>query len=141
MAQQYALPKGNRRLFVKRGGTYRRDSFAHELAMVVKEGPEWVVFTGCAHSGILNMVVTVTKQFPEVPIKAVFGGFHLIGLPVLNTMAGSKGQVRSIGEELLNYPIERVYTGHCTGPKAYRVLKEVMAERLESFPTGSEVVL
>ncbi len=138
---QYALPKGNRRLFVKRGKTFCLDSFEHELIMVQKEGDELVVFTGCAHNGILNMVCAVTRQFPGVPIKAVFGGFHLMGLPKLNTMAGTKTEVRGIGEELLNYPIERVYTGHCTGQKAYRILKGVMAEKLEYFPTGSEVLL
>ena len=137
----YALPKGNQRLFVKRGKTFSLDRFEHELIMVEKEKEELVVFTGCAHSGILNMVAAVTRQFPDVPIKAVFGGFHLIGLPKLNTMAGSKGEVKGIGQELLKYPIERVYTGHCTGKKAYRVLKGVMAEKLEYFQTGSQVVL
>ena len=139
--RHYALPKGNRHLFVKRGKTFSLDSFEHELIMVEKEKEELVVFTGCAHSGILNMVAAVTRQFPDVPIKGVFGGFHLIGLPKLNTMAGSKGEVQGIGQELLKYPIERVYTGHCTGKKAYRVLKGVMAEKLEYFPTGSQVVL
>ena len=139
--RHYALPKGNRRLFVKRGKTFSLDSFEHELIMVEKEKEELVVFTGCAHSGILNMVAAVTRQFPDVPIKGVFGGFHLIGLPKLNTMAGSKREVKGIGQELLKYPIERVYTGHCTGKKAYRVLKGVMAEKLEYFPTGSQVVL
>jgi len=139
--RHYALPKGNRRLFVKRGKTFSLDSFDHELIMVGKEKEELVVFTGCAHSGILNMMAAVTRQFPDVPIKGVFGGFHLIGLPKLNTMAGSKREVKGIGQELLKYPIERVYTGHCTGKKAYRVLKGVMAEKLEYFQTGSQVVL
>lgn len=139
--QQYATPKGNRRLFVKRAKKFSLDSFEHELIMVHREGDELVVFTGCAHNGILNMVAAVTGQFPGVPIKGVIGGFHLMGLPKLNTMAGSKAEVRGIGEELLDYPIERVYTGHCTGQKAYRVLKGVMAEKLEYFSTGSEVVL
>ena len=137
----YALPKGNRRLFVKRGNKYGPDNFEHELIMVLRQGDELVVFTGCAHSGILNMVAAVTREFPDIPIKGVFGGFHLIGLPKLNTMAGSKKEVRGIGEALLTYPVGRVYTGHCTGQKAYRVLKGVMAEKLEYFPTGREVVL
>lgn len=137
--QQYALPKGNRRLFVKKGGTYSLDSFEHELIMVVREKEGLVVFTGCAHNGILNMVATVARQFSDVRIKAVFGGFHLIGLPMLNTMAGSRREVEGIGKELLKYPIERVYTGHCTGKKAYRVLKGVMAGKLEYLSTGSDM--
>jgi len=141
MVQQYALPKGNRRLFIRKDNTFSPDSFEHELIMVVQEKEGLVVFTGCSHNGILNMLATVTGQFPDMPIKAVFGGFHLIGLPMLNTMAGSKREVRNIGEELLKYPVERMFTGHCTGKRAYRVLKGVMAEKLEYFPTGSDVVL
>ena len=138
---QYARPSGNRRLFVKKDKTFNRDNFEHELIMVLREKGELVVFTGCAHNGILNMVAAVTGQFPGVPVKAVFGGFHLVGIPKLNTMAGSKADVRRIGKALLRYPVDRVYTGHCTGQKAFRVLKSVMEGRLEYFPTGSEIVL
>jgi len=139
--RQYAQPKGNRRLFVKNDDSFSHDAFQHELVMVVREESEMVVFTGCSHHGVLNMIAAATQQFPDTPIKAVFGGFHLIGLPKLNTMAGSKKEVRNIGAELLKYPIKQVYTGHCTGKKAYRVLKGVMAEKLDYFPTGSEVVV
>ena len=139
--RQYDLPRGNRKLFVKNGGTYEPDDFGHELILVMEEQENLVVFTGCSHNGILNMMAAVTRQFPDKPIKALFGGFHLIGLPILNTMAGSKSEVRAMGKELLKYPVERVYTGHCTGKKAYRVLKEVMAQTLEDFPTGRAIVL
>ncbi len=139
--RQYDLPRGNRKLFVKKGGPYEPDDFRHELIMVMEEREGLVVFTGCAHSGVLNMMAAVTRQFPDKPIKAVFGGFHLIGLPVLDTMAASKSEVRGMGKELLKYPVERVYTGHCTGKKTYRVLKEVMGQTLEYFPTGRDIVL
>ncbi len=115
------------------------DPFKHELIMVIREHAGLVIFTGCSHNGILNMIVTVTHQFPNAPIKAVFGGFHLLGLPFFNTMAGSKAEVENIAKELLTYPIEKIYTGHCTGMKAYGVLKEVLGEKLEHFPTGSSV--
>jgi 7,8-dihydropterin-6-yl-methyl-4-(beta-D-ribofuranosyl)aminobenzene 5'-phosphate synthase len=81
----------------------------------------------------------VTRQFQGLPIKAVFGGFHLISLPMLNTMAGSKREVEDVGKEMLKYPIDRIYTGHCTGRKAYRVLKGVLGEKLEYLPTGGSV--
>jgi 7,8-dihydropterin-6-yl-methyl-4-(beta-D-ribofuranosyl)aminobenzene 5'-phosphate synthase len=140
IGNQYPLPRGNRHLFVEEGGTRRLDRFEHELVMVVREKEGLVVLTGCSHRGILNMVDAVSRQFRGVPIKAVFGGFHLIGgLPKLNTMAGSKREVEGIGEEMLKYPIEKVYTGHCTGPKAYRVLKGVMGDKLEYLPTGGGV--
>ena len=133
------LPKGNRYLFVKKGNARSLDSFEHELIMVVREKEGSVVFTGCSHRGILNMVDAVSVQFQGLPIKAVFGGFHMIGLPILNMMAGSKKEVEGIGKEMLKYPIEKVYTGHCTGAKAYRILKGVMGEKLEYLSTGSSV--
>jgi len=138
---RYPVPKGNRRLLVKTGGSSGQDDFGHELLMVIREEDGLVVFTGCSHHGVLNMVTAVTEAFPGESIKGLFGGFHLIGLPVLNTMAGSKRSVREIGEALLRFPIEQVFTGHCTGLKGYRVLKGVMAEKLQNFPTGSEITL
>jgi 7,8-dihydropterin-6-yl-methyl-4-(beta-D-ribofuranosyl)aminobenzene 5'-phosphate synthase len=139
IGNSYLLPKGNRYLFVKEGDAFSLDGFDHELVMVVRESEGLVVFTGCSHRGILNMVDAVNRHFHSLPIKAAFGGFHLIGMPILKLMAGSKKGVESIGKEILKYPIEKVYTGHCTGKKAYRVLKGVMKERLDYLPTGSSV--
>jgi 7,8-dihydropterin-6-yl-methyl-4-(beta-D-ribofuranosyl)aminobenzene 5'-phosphate synthase len=138
---RYPVPKGNRRLFVKTDSSSKQDDFAHELVMVIREEDGLVVFTGCSHHGVLNMVTAVIEEFPGESIKGLFGGFHLIGLPVLNTMAGSKRSVRDIGQALLDLQIEHVYTGHCTGMKGYRILKEIMADKLEHFPTGSELIL
>ncbi|MBN1895249.1 MBL fold metallo-hydrolase [bacterium] len=135
----YPLPKGNRHLFAQKGNIRRLDDFDHELIMVIREEKGLVVFTGCSHSGIRNMIETVVKQFPKVRIKAVFGGFHMIGLPILNTMAGSRKEVEELGKEMLKYPIDKLYTGHCTGMKAYRILKRVMGDQLELFPTGSRI--
>ncbi len=139
IGKPYPLPKGNRHLFAQRSSTRELDRFEHELIMVIQEEEGLVVFTGCSHSGLLNMIDTVAKRFPGVRIKAVFGGFHLIGLPILNTMAGSKREVEGIAKEILKYPIDKLYTGHCTGMKAYQVLKGILGEKLEHFPTGSSV--
>jgi 7,8-dihydropterin-6-yl-methyl-4-(beta-D-ribofuranosyl)aminobenzene 5'-phosphate synthase len=132
-------PKGNRHLFVERDGTFVPDPFDHELVMVVHEADGMVVFSGCSHHGILNMVDAAVERFPGVPIKGVFGGFHLIGLPFFNTMAASRGEVEEIGRRILSMVAGRVYSGHCTGKKAFRVLKGVMGDTLQHFPTGSSV--
>ena len=81
------------------------------------------------------MLDAVLEHFPGQTIKAVFGGFHLIDLPLINSMAGNKDDVEELGKAILKYPIERVYTGHCTGIKAYRILKEVMGAKLEYYCT------
>ncbi len=133
----HTKPAGNKHIFLKRDGTFTLDDFAHEIVMAIKEDGELVVFTGCSHNGILNMVDTVAKEFKEIPIKAVIGGFHLVAAPPFNFMAGSRHEVEKLARSVLNYPIEVTYTGHCTGTKAFRVLKSVMGERIIDIETGS----
>jgi 7,8-dihydropterin-6-yl-methyl-4-(beta-D-ribofuranosyl)aminobenzene 5'-phosphate synthase len=136
--RRHSLPKGNRHLFIGAGSSRRLDDFDHELILVIRQNTGLVVFTGCSHHGILNMLDTVLEHFPGQAIKAVFGGFHLIDLPLFNSMAGSKADVEELGNAILSYPIEKIYTGHCTGIKAYRILKEVLGAKLEYFATGDK---
>jgi 7,8-dihydropterin-6-yl-methyl-4-(beta-D-ribofuranosyl)aminobenzene 5'-phosphate synthase len=133
----YPKPKGNRYLYIKRDTHWSLDNFAHELIMAIRENGKLVIFTGCSHNGMLNMIDTVAKKFNGIPIKAVIGGFHLVGLPKLNTMAGNKSEVQNIAKKVLNYPVQSIYTGHCTGQKAYAVLKSVLGEKLQHLHTGT----
>jgi 7,8-dihydropterin-6-yl-methyl-4-(beta-D-ribofuranosyl)aminobenzene 5'-phosphate synthase len=139
--KDYPVPPGSKYLYKKADGKLQKDDFQHELMTVIKENKELVLFTGCSHHGILNMVETALDLFPECSIKAVIGGFHMIGLPMFNSMAASKSQVKEIGRKLMEYPIEKVYTCHCTGEKAYDILKEVMGNKLEYFSTGMTIKL
>ena len=137
LSGRHPLPKGNDHLWVKRDGRLIHDPFYHELEMVIQEKDGLTVFTGCSHSGILNMVDAAIERFPKEPVKAVFGGFHLIGNPLLKSMAGTRSEVEAIGREMLSRSITTVFSGHCTGEKAFAVLKDVMGETLQSFSTGS----
>ncbi len=138
---KYPIPAGNKYLYKKKGNEFVHDEFVHEQMMVIKENDGLVIFSGCSHHGVLNMVEAAMEQFPNIPIKGLFGGFHFIGLPFFNHMAESKGNVENIGKKLLEYPIERVYTGHCTGRKGYPILKKIMGDRVDYFATGSAVEL
>ena len=139
MEKRHPTPMGNRHLFIHSGGSRRIDDFEHELILVVRENEGLVVFTGCSHHGILNMLEAVIEHFPDQKIRAVFGGFHLIDRPLINNMAGSKEDIEELGRAILEYPIEKVYTGHCTGAKAYRILSEVMGAKLEYLAAGCQI--
>ncbi|PTP70029.1 MBL fold metallo-hydrolase [Vibrio splendidus] len=141
LSNKYAKPKGNKYLFTESDGCCKPDRFDHELLLVVKESDGLIVFTGCAHNGVLNMIDTAISHFPNTKIKAVVGGFHLVGLPLFNSIGGTKKQIEEIGESILNYPIDKLYTGHCTGMKAYHILKGVLGDRLEYFPTGRSIII
>jgi len=127
---------GNKYLLEKDAEGLRCDSFSHELIMVIREADGLVLFTGCGHNGILNMLATVQKNFKNVPIKAVIGGFHLAQRPGRPGIAGKREDIAFIAHELLRYGVEKVVTGHCTGRDAGMILHEEMGEKLTIFSTG-----
>jgi 7,8-dihydropterin-6-yl-methyl-4-(beta-D-ribofuranosyl)aminobenzene 5'-phosphate synthase len=139
IGDDHERPRGNRWLFIEKDGAVTHDPFDHELLMVVREDDGMAVFTGCSHRGVLNMIDAAVAHFPDVPIKAVFGGFHLMGLPFFNSMAGSRGEVEDIARQISARVEGPVYTGHCTGAKAFGVLRGVMGETLQSMPTGANI--
>ncbi|KAB7681708.1 MBL fold metallo-hydrolase [Plesiomonas shigelloides] len=139
ISTKHEKPKGNRYLYTQSKNCFEHDSFEHELLLVIKECDGLVIFTGCAHSGVINMIDTAATHFPGERIKAVVGGFHLVGLPLLDSIGGTKQDIKDLGLALLQYPIDKLYTGHCTGKKAYALLKEILRDRLEEIPTGRRV--
>lgn len=49
----HPMPKGNQHLFIRdANGGYTADDFRHELALYI----DGLVFTGCAHSGLENIL-------------------------------------------------------------------------------------
>ena len=128
----YPKPVGDKRLRVKRGHRIKPDTFEHELVTVLAGEKGLIVLTGCAHSGVLNMVAAVRDALPGQPIRAVIGGFHL--------KQEDESLVRQIGEALFNWNIPEVYTGHCTGEESYAVLESVLGDRLQKLHTGLEMI-
>ncbi|WP_299020144.1 MBL fold metallo-hydrolase [uncultured Photobacterium sp.] len=139
LSKKHSQPKGNRYLYTRNDSGYQLDAFDHELMMVVKEDDGLVIFTGCAHNGVLNMLETAVELFPDTRIKAVVGGFHLVGLPMFNTIGGTREDIEQIGRLLMRFPIDKLYTCHCTGLKAYGILKDVLGEQIEYLPTGRTI--
>jgi 7,8-dihydropterin-6-yl-methyl-4-(beta-D-ribofuranosyl)aminobenzene 5'-phosphate synthase len=138
IVRQHPLPKGNDYLYLRQPGGDVLDPFHHELVLVLRDEDGLVIFTGCSHTGALNMIKTVIQRFPNERIKGVVGGFHLVGIPMLNTIAGSKLELTSFGKMLHQLPVEKYWTGHCTGHKAYRALKDVLGDRLAEIHTGTK---
>jgi 7,8-dihydropterin-6-yl-methyl-4-(beta-D-ribofuranosyl)aminobenzene 5'-phosphate synthase len=126
--QLYPKPGGDRRLKTRRGRKIQPDTFEHELVTVLLGEQGLVILTGCAHNGVLNMIAAAKTVFPDRPIRAVIGGFHL--------KHENAQEVSQIGEALLDMDIPLIYTGHCTGDESYAVLKSVLGERLHQLHTG-----
>ncbi len=129
----YSLPKANNTLMTEDGNGLKPDNFNHEI--VVCFGIDDVlVYTGCAHHGVLNIlnsVQTVTGK----RISTLIGGFHLLdGYP---DQYETVEEITDIAESLAtNYPNTMMYTGHCTGDNVYSLLKNRLTDNLIFFHTG-----
>ena len=101
-------PVGNGLLFTKEHDAYVQDRFDHELVLVIKEEDGIVIFTGCGHSGVLNMVHAAKRKFPDQRIKAVVGGFHLsFGVPS-EDIARNASDASMVADRLVELGCERV---------------------------------
>lgn len=126
--QVHLMPRGNQYLYVKNeSGDYVNDDFRHELALYT----EGLLFTGCAHSGLENILSACPW-----PVHTVVGGFHLLD------GQESKEELTELAQRLKdNYPKTRFYTSHCTGDRVFEILKGMMGEALSQFVVSSQFLI
>lgn len=130
----FASPLANSTLFCDSKKGFELDDFGHEL--VISIGSDCpVLYTGCAHKGLLNILESYRQHFDKMP-GVVFGGFHLLdSMPV--QLFETEEHVRQIGNFLkTNYPNTLFLTGHCTGTQAYNQLKHQLNQQIALFHTG-----
>lgn len=115
----------------KDGDQYVQDTFDHEQCLVVTDHGRHVLLSGCAHNG--DRYHELFKGYPEL----VISGFHLA-----RTDAYTGEDIRviqNIARELLKTGA-LCYMGHCTGPEAFAIMKEIMGERLVYVHSGEQVL-
>lgn len=115
-------------LSVKENGTYRYDSFDHEQSLVFDTPQGLFIMNSCSHAGADNIVKEIEATFPGKRIYAILGGFHLFRY--------KDADVRAFAERLRELDVQRIYTGHCTGDRAYAILHEVLGDRVQQMHCG-----
>jgi len=120
-------------LLVKRGCRYFPDDFSHEQTLVFKTEKGLVLMNSCSHSGPEVVVDEALKVFPGEHIAAYIGGLHLFRM--------SEREVLSVADKLEACKIDRIYTGHCTGQKAFELLQARFGDRISQFKCGMEIEL
>ena len=120
----HPMPQGNRHLFVQdTQGQYIQDDFRHELALYT----DGLLFTGCAHSGLENILAAC-----PFPVNEVVGGFHLLdGYETEEELLSLAHRLRT------NYPHTQFYTSHCTGDLVFSTLQRIMGDQIHPFSCGS----
>ena len=120
-------------LYVRRGWHYIQDDFSHEQSLVFRSEDGLVVFNSCSHSGADVVVEEVERAFPGENVKAYLGGLHLFRM--------NDSEVRESASRILKTNIGMVITGHCTGDRAYDVLKTILGKSVRRFHCGMVIDL
>ncbi len=122
------VPKGNQNLMIQeKDGTYKSDDFQHELALYTAG----ILFTGCAHSGLENML----EACPS-PVHTVVGGYHLLD------GYESPQELTELAMRLKKkYPQTQFYTSHCTGDGVFEILQKTLESQIHAFRCGMTITL
>lgn len=128
-------PKGNLVLKERKDNQYIQDSFIHEQYLVLEENEKSVLISGCAHNGILNILEEYHNRYETYP-DVVVSGFHMrkkegYTEEDLEVIRETARRLKEIG--IL------CYTGHCTGEEPYKLMKEIMEEKLEYLHCGDKI--
>ncbi len=100
-------------------------SYPEELALIVNiEGVGAVIFVGCSHPGVENIVNDAIQDLGVDPYL-VIGGFHLF----LDTISF----IEPVVDELFNLGVDKICPLHCSG----NLIKEHLAENYpDNFING-----
>jgi 7,8-dihydropterin-6-yl-methyl-4-(beta-D-ribofuranosyl)aminobenzene 5'-phosphate synthase len=83
-------------------------------------GKGLVVFSACSHAGIVNVLNQARADFPDRPLHAVIGGFHLAG--------GNEAIIPQTIEAMKPFALSVIAAGHCTGWRAQAALAEAFGQ-------------
>lgn len=135
----FPLPSTNKRLRELHGVEYKQDEFKHEQNLLLTADGKKILFCGCAHNGILNVMETLERKFgKELLPDLVIGGFHLMKRTEFSE--ADTAEVTEIANRLKSYKAHFA-TCHCTGLPVFNQMKEIMGEQLSYVRSGDEVVV
>ncbi|MEZ6936699.1 MBL fold metallo-hydrolase [Aeromonas sp. S19(2024)] len=95
--------------YMVRGGRVEKDLISDDSALVYKSEQGLIVFIGCGHAGVENIIEWAKEVCGDERIHAVIGGLHL-------KFSGPERAV-TLGAYLQEEAMERLFACHCTGSR------------------------
>ncbi|MEI4950369.1 MBL fold metallo-hydrolase [Aeromonas caviae] len=95
--------------YIVRGGRVEKDLISDDSAMAYKGEQGLIIFIGCGHAGVENIVQRAKEVCGGERIHAVIGGLHL-------KFSGPERAV-ALGTYLQEEAVERLFACHCTGSR------------------------
>lgn len=108
--------------------TFYPEDFRHEQYFLVRENDKRILFSGCSHKGILNIMEWFKPNI-------LIGGFHFKDLD-----PSDKDDTRLFeAAQILKTYNTKYFTCHCTGVDQFNFLKSIMNQQLEYISTGQTI--
>lgn len=92
-----------------------------------------VVFTACSHAGVVNVMNAAQSSFPDLPIHALVGGYHLSG--------ANEKIIEQTVTDLGCFDIDLILPGHCTGWRATNALERSFGAKVIPIAVGMKISL
>lgn len=105
------------------------DPLEDDQALWAQTAEGLVVVVGCSHAGLINTLNHVRQIKPDVPLRAVLGGFHLL--------AASSARLDRTIAALEALDLKRIVPCHCTGDVAMATIREALGERVQIGQAGA----
>lgn len=98
-------------------------------------GKGLVIFTGCSHAGVVNVCKHARELFPDIPLYAVVGGYHLAG--------HNEDRISATVEDLQSDHLNPVLLlpAHCTGWRAKNALENAFPSRVLPCSVGNKITI
>ena len=135
VTERECYSKTNHALYEKTERGCVHDAFAHEQSLIVTESGKAVLFGGCAHNGIVNILSKAERLLAKQPDVAI-SGMHLYN--PASIFGGDNRLTMQIGQRLSEKSAQ-YYTCHCTGKKAYAILRTMMGDKIGYLAAGSVI--
>jgi len=113
---------------VQVNGELKQDLLEDDIALIIKLEAGLVIVSGCAHSGIINIIEYAMEKTGEKRILAYIGGTHLI--------AASPERVDQTIQALQAYDIQKIVVSHCTGFYASARLFNALGDKVVKGEVG-----
>lgn len=95
--------------YIVRGGRVEKDLISDDSALAYKSEQGLIVFIGCGHAGVENIIARAKEVCGDERIHAVIGGLHLKFSGPLRAVA--------LGAYLQEEAVDRLFACHCTGSR------------------------
>ncbi len=124
----------DKRLKLKNQKDFSEDPLFDDTSLLIETGKGPVILTGCAHSGIVNVMMHFENMTGHKQFYAVIGGTHLGFL-------NSEDQLEKTIDAFESYRLEMIAVSHCTGNEASAICYNRFKEKFTFANAGWAIEL